>query len=138
MGECITPSDVRYHIADDVPEKNLEGDFFFGEKDIEMAMRFAAAEIGDITPIQVMRVSGDNLPFSRGVLDLVVANLYDRVVEKIDREEIDIKGGAISLEYLTDIRNNLDRRRKERRAAGTEAIHRRKLAINLNRAWGVY
>jgi hypothetical protein len=138
MSDCIIPADIRYHIADDVPEKNLEADFFFSEQDIQMAMRFAASEIRDITPIQVMRVSADNLPFSKGVIDLVVANLYDRVVEKIDREEIDIKGGAISLQYLTVIRNNLDRRRKERRATGTEAVHRRKLAINLNRAWGVY
>ena len=138
MADSIIPSDIRYHVADDVPEENLEADFFFSEKDIEMAMRFAAAEIGDITPIGVMPVSGNNLPFSRGVIDLVVANLYDRIVEKIDREEIDVKGGAISLSYLPKIRDNLDRRRNERRAAGTEAVHRRKLSININRSWGTY
>lgn len=138
MADCLTESDIRYHIADDLPEKNLEGDLFFSEPDITMAMKMAAAEIGDITPIQVMRVTGANLPFSKGVIDLVVANLYDRVVEKIDREEIDIQGGGISLAYLTKIRDNLDRRRKERRAAGTESVHRRKLSININRSWGVY
>lgn len=134
----VIPSDIRYHISDDLPEENLEGDFFFTEKDIEMAMKFAAAEINDIPPIAIMRVSGDTLPFSRGVIDLVVANLYDRVVAKIDREEVDIQGGGISLAYLTLIRNTLDRRRKERRESGYSAVRQRKLTININRTWGVY
>ena len=138
MSTFIKPEDIRWHLSDDDALKNLEQDLFFSEKEILMAMRMACAEVRDIPPIQVGNVNPDAMPLTRAFIDGVVANLYDRIVAKIDREEINLQGSGISIEHETVIRNNLDRRRKERRDNFYNTIRTRKLTQNLNQGWASF
>lgn len=140
MVDYIHPDDVRQLISDVDPSKNLENDLFFSTDNITFAMRLAASEINSIPPIGVVTVATARLPFMRPILDLVVANLYDTIVHKIDREEIPLppEASALGINHLPVVRNNLEKQKDKMRAQALPLIQQWIQTVNLNRGWAAF